>query len=212
MSLSWPRRSLLAVATAVVVAWSLVLPRATVAEPTPSLAGQLLVATPEMGDPRFEHAVILMVRQDQSGALGIVINRPVGEKTLGELLAALGDREPLDDAKQAEAKVQLHLGGPVQPEVCFVLHSADYRQTGTLDIDGRIMMTTSREAIRQIAKGAGPKQSLFAFGYAGWAPGQLEGELKRRSWVVAPADPALVFDMDRAKVWDTAYGRRTQDL
>jgi putative transcriptional regulator len=198
MPLSWPRRSLLAVATAVVVAWSLMLPHATVAEPAPSLAGQLLVATPEMGDPRFERAVILMVRHDQNGALGIVINKPVGEKTLAELLAALGDREPLDDAKQADAKVQLHLGGPVQPEVCFVLHSADYRQTGTLDIDGRIMMTTSREAIRQIAKGAGPKQSLFAFGYAGWAPGQLEGELKRRSWVVAPADPVLVFVMDRA--------------
>src|SRR5215831_3922272 len=99
----------------------------------PSLAGQLLVASPEMGDPRFYHAVILVVRHDRNGALGIIINRPVGDRSLVSLLEALGEKDT-----GVVGSVRIFAGGPVQPEIGFVLHSTDYRRPETLDIDSRV--------------------------------------------------------------------------
>lgn len=177
------------------------------ADAPPSLKGQLLIATPAMRDPRFDRAVILMVRHDGDGAMGIVINRTLGEKPLAEILAAFGAKDTT-----ATGNVSIFLGGPVQPEVSFVIHSADYRRPDTLDIDARFAATPSREVLRDIAGNAGPMKSLIAFGYAGWAPGQLEAELARNVWYTAPADPSLVFDDDRNKVWEHATARRTQDL
>jgi putative transcriptional regulator len=177
------------------------------AEAPPSLKGEFLIATPAMRDPRFEHAVILMVRHDGDGALGIVINRPLGEKPLTDLLAAFGNKDAT-----ASGNVRIFLGGPVQPEVSFVIHGADYRRPETLDIDARLAATPASEVIRDIARNSGPMKSLIAFGYAGWAPGQLEDELARNVWYTAPADPALVFDDDRDKLWEHATARRTQDL
>ena len=173
----------------------------------PSLKGQLLIATPAMRDPRFDHAVILMVRHDRDGAMGIVINRPLGEKPLAELLAAFGAKDT-----PATGNVRIFLGGPVQLEAGFVVHSTDYRRPETMDVDSRFAATSSREVLRDIANKAGPMKSLIAFGYAGWAPGQLEGELAHNVWYTAPADPGLVFDDDRDKVWEHATARRTQDL
>jgi putative transcriptional regulator len=100
----------------------------------------------------------------------------------------------------------------VQPELGFVIHGTDYRGPGTVEITARLAMTSSREILRDIGSGKGPKQNLIAFGYAGWAPGQLEGELARRDWSIAPAEPKIIFDEDRDKVWDSAYSQRTQDL
>jgi putative transcriptional regulator len=175
--------------------------------PLPSLKGQLLIATPAMRDPRFDHAVILMVRHDRDGALGIVINRPLGEKPLAELLAAFGAKDT-----PATGNVRIFLGGPVQLEAGFVVHSTDYRRPETMDVDSRFAATSSREVLRDIASGAGPMKSLIAFGYAGWGPGQLEGELAHNVWYTAPADTGIVFDDDRDKVWEHATARRTQDL
>ncbi len=173
----------------------------------PSLKGQLLIATPAMRDTRFDRAVILMVRHDVDGAMGIVINRPLGEKPLAEILAAFGAKD-----MAATGNVRVFLGGPVQPEVSFVIHGVDYRRPETLEVDARFAATPSREVLRDIAGNSGPMKRLIAFGYAGWAPGQLEGELARNVWYTAPADPALVFDDDRDKDWEHATARRTQDL
>src|SRR5215471_16961259 len=104
-----------------------------------SLAGQLLVAAPTIGDARFAHTVILMVRHDKEGAFGIVINRPVGERSVAALLEATGH----DDA-DVTGIVRVFAGGPVQPELGFVVHSAEYRLAETLDVDGRVAMTASR--------------------------------------------------------------------
>jgi putative transcriptional regulator len=160
-----------------------------------------------MGDPRFQNTVLVMVRHDASGAMGIVINRPLGERPLSELLKAFGET-----ADGVVAKAPIYLGGPVQIELGTVLHSADYRRSGTLDIDGRVALTGSIEIFRDIAAGLGPKQSLIAFGYAGWGPGQLEGELALNAWFTAPLDLHLVFEEQRDKVWDRAMEHRTRDL
>ncbi len=177
------------------------------AETVHSLRGQLLIATPGMRDPRFDRAVILMVRHDEDGALGIVINRPLGEKPLADLLAAFGDKDIT-----ASGNVRVFLGGPVQLEIGHVIHSTDYHRPETLEVDARLAATSSRQVLRDMASKVGPMKSLVAFGYAGWAPGQLESELARNVWYTAPADPGLVFDDDRDKVWEHATARRTQDL
>jgi putative transcriptional regulator len=173
----------------------------------PSLKGQFLIATPAMQDPRFDHAVILMVRHGRDGALGIVINRPLGVKPLADLLAAFGKKDTA-----AASAVPVFLGGPVQLDVSFVIHGSDYSRPDTLAIDARLAATPSSEVLDDMARNQGPAKRLIAFGYAGWAPGQLEGELSRNVWYTVPADPGLVFDDDRDKVWEHAAARRTQDL
>jgi len=174
---------------------------------TTSLAGQLLIAAPTIGDPRFAHTVILMVRHDKEGALGIVINRPVGERSIAALLEATGH-----DNAEVTGILRVFAGGPVQPELGFVVHSAEYHRAETVDVDGRVAMTASRQVLLDIGHNEGPKKSLFALGYAGWGPGQLEDELARHNWFTTPEEPKLVFDDDREKLWEDAMARRTREL
>ena len=182
-------------------------PPAPAAPPAPdSLTGQLLIASPEMRDPRFDHTVILVVRHDRDGALGLVINMPAGDRPLAELLTAIGE------TGAGDAKVPVFVGGPVQPEVVLVLHSAEYRGPHTLAIDGRLAVTGDPQILRDMAAKTGPQKSLLCFGYAGWAGGQLDAEMAHNVWFTAPHDPALVFDAPRDKVWDLAMARRTRDL
>jgi putative transcriptional regulator len=172
-----------------------------------SLAGQILIASPTLRDPRFDHAVILMVRHSPGGALGIVLNRPLGERPLASLLDDIGEKN-----SAAAGSLRIFYGGPVQPEIGFVVHSTDYHRPETIEIDGRVAMTSSHEILRAIASQHGPQMLLVAFGYAGWGPGQLESELAQRIWFTASADSKLIFDDDRDKVWDDAMAHRTQDL
>jgi putative transcriptional regulator len=172
-----------------------------------SLRGQLLIATPQIGDPRFSRTVILMVRHDASGAFGIILNRPFEERTIASLLEATG--RPTDGVT---GTVRVFLGGPVEPGAGFIVHTAEYRRGETWDIDGRLAMSQNPDVLRDIGQGKGPAKLLFAVGYAGWAPGQLEGELARRDWFTASASARLVFDEDRDKVWDMAMSQRARDL
>lgn len=172
-----------------------------------SLAGQLLVASPEMPDPRFARTVILIVHHDKNGAFGIVINRPVEDRPYADLLKALGDKDT-----DVKGTVKIFAGGPVQPELGFIVHSPDYHRAGTVAVNGQVSMTSSPDILRDMAHGHGPKKAIVAFGYAGWGPGQLEDEINHGSWFTAPADPGLVFDEDRAKLWDAAMAHRTINL
>jgi putative transcriptional regulator len=171
------------------------------------LNGQLLVATSDMRDPRFRETVILMVRHSKDGAMGLVINRPAGDQRLSRILQDLGD-----DGAGATGSVPIYVGGPVQPELGFILHTTDYRRAGIIDVTGDIAVTATREIVRDIAAGTGPRKFMLIFGYAGWGPGQLEGELARGSWYTAPLDLPLIFDLDRDRVWERAVERRTRDL
>ncbi len=167
-----------------------------------SVAGRLLIATPALSGPPFERTVIVVAQHDRNGALGIVINRPLGERPIAGLLQAAGA-----DSSGVKGNVQLYLGGPVDPRIGFVLHSAEYHGENTLDIDGRVALSSGTQILRDIGLGKGPRQSLVAFGYAGWAPMQLDNELRRGVWDTVPEDPALVFDDDRTKVWSDAMAR-----
>jgi putative transcriptional regulator len=172
-----------------------------------SHAGQLLVSSPTIGDAHFDHTVILLVQHDQKGALGIAINLPLEERPLASLLEKLGAKDV-----KATGSVRIFSGGPVQPDIGFVIHSSDYHQPETVAIDGRIAMTSSRRILQDIGNDKGPEKYLVAFGYAGWGPGQLEAELERRVWFTAPGNSKLIFDEDRNKVWEVAYSHREEDL
>jgi putative transcriptional regulator len=173
----------------------------------PSLQGQFLIATPEMSDPRFREAVLVMIRHGEDGAMAVMINRPAGEQPLGRLLEALGE-----SSDGVSGSVPIYLGGPVQMDLALVLHSSDYHRDGTRDVATGVAMTATPEVFRDIAKKTGPAKYLLAFGYAGWAPGQIENEMLHNGWYTAPLDPKLVFDEDRSRVWERAMERRTRDL
>jgi len=172
-----------------------------------SLAGQFLVATHEMQDPRFARTVIYMVRHDASGAQGLVVNRPLREIPLALLLEQTGI-----ESRGVEGTVRLHAGGPVDVLRIFVLHTGDYASAGTLGVKDGIALTFQPDILDAIARGKGPRRALFAVGYAGWAPGQLEAEMKTGAWARASADEALIFDGDHDTKWDRAMARRKIDL
>ena len=172
-----------------------------------SLAGQLLVATPSMEDRRFERTVILMARHDKDGAFGLIINRPAAERSLSELLEHWATR-----VRRSAERCACSRAVRCSPSSASSFTALTTRRPQTLEVDGRVAVTMSRDILRDIGTGKGPQKSMILFGYAGWAPGQLEGELARRSWTTAPADRKLIFDEDRSKLWDIVYALRIQDL
>jgi len=183
------------------------LPGSDEAPARPSLAGQLLVAAPWMGDPRFERTVILVVEHGPGGALGIVINKPIGEQPLSSILKALGQKDG-----DVTGSVPIFSGGPVQPELGFVVHSTDYHRQETVALTDRLSVTTSVAILRDIGDKRGPAKILVAFGYAGWRPDQLEHEIEEHAWETAEADPILVFDEDRDNVWEEARKHSAEHL
>jgi putative transcriptional regulator len=209
MRLNWVNRLIVTFVALIVSAALLSAERLSHAQTSEhaSLAGQLLVASPSIRDPRFDHAVILMVRHDQSGAMGIVINMPAEKRRLADILKMLGANDT-----DVKGNVQIFSGGPVQPGTGFVVHSSDYRGPGTIDVDKNVRVTATIQILQDIGSNKGPSKSIVAFGYAGWAAGQLEDELRRGIWFAIPGDPKLIFDEDRDKVWNSAYARRTEDL
>ncbi|HEY1299446.1 MAG TPA: YqgE/AlgH family protein [Stellaceae bacterium] len=173
-----------------------------------SLAGQLLVAMPQMGDPRFARSVIYMcAHSDDAGAMGLVINKPIGSLTMGELF------DQLDITPRAAALGRpVHFGGPVETGRGFVLHTADYQEEATLHVEGNIAVTATIEILRAIGRGRGPQQSLLALGYAGWGPGQLDAEIQANGWLSVAADDAIVFDPDCDGKWRRALAKLGVDL
>jgi putative transcriptional regulator len=194
------KRWILAAAAVVVPAAVLhaALPTDTDVAGRTSFAGQLLIASPAMRAP-FDHAVILVARHSGDGALGIVINHPLDSRPIARVLEALGA-----DANGVTGSVDIFQGGPVGPDTGFVVYSTDYHGADAVDIDGRVALGEATGVLRDIGLGKGPRKSLVAFGYAGWAPLQLDDEIKAGAWATVPEDPALVFDDDRAKVWADA--------
>lgn len=169
------------------------------AAPASSLAGQLLVASPKMGDPRFAGAVVIVIASDRDGAMGLVVNRAYGQGPLSALLAGFGVK-----AAARRDRVRLHYGGPVDGGRGYVLHSGEYQGKSTRAVAGGLALSTGRDVLEAVAAGKGPERRLFALGYAGWGPGQVEEEVSRGDWLTAPADPALVFADDPDRVWERA--------
>jgi putative transcriptional regulator len=168
-----------------------------------SLTGQLLVAMPQMQDPRFARsAVYLCAHSEEGGAMGLVVNKTIDALTTDELYAHL----KIEPARLNRPRA-VHFGGPVEPGRGFVLHSADYREEATLGVGDDFAMTATLDILRAIGKGEGPSHSLLALGCAGWAPGQLDAEILANGWLSVAADTGLVFDDDQAAKWERALAK-----
>lgn len=171
------------------------------------LTGQVLVASEHMPDPRFQETVIYLVDHDENGAFGLVVNKPISTGPIEGLLDRLGidlDDDILDPLRAGS--ITVHYGGPVQPEIGFLLHSAEYATRGTRVLSGAFALTTNLEALIDVAFGQGPRRSLLIFGYSGWGPSQLESELGRGDWAVIDADPDLVLGTDHESKWRRLLG------
>ena len=167
-----------------------------------SLTGQLLVSMPQMGDPFFARSVVYLCAHNEEGAMGLIVNKTVESLSIDELYAQLKIETVPSGRPQA-----VHFGGPVAPGQGFVLHSADYREEGTLGIGAEFAMTATIDILRATGQGAGPRQSLVALGYAGWGPGQLDAEIQANGWLLVPADTTLVFDTEDDNKWQRALAK-----
>ena len=156
---------------------------------TINLTSHFLIAMPAMSDPNFSRTLTFICEHNEHGALGIVVNRPI-DVTLATLMRQV--EVPFQDSPMYEQPV--FFGGPVQLDHGFVLHRPVGDWKSTLSV-GDVGLTTSRDILEAMAHGSGPRQQLVALGYAGWAPGQLEDEIRRNGWLTTPADIELIFNV-----------------
>ncbi|MCY1127717.1 YqgE/AlgH family protein [Frigidibacter sp. RF13] len=164
------------------------------------LTGKLLIAMPGMGDPRFEHSVVFLCVHTHEAAMGLIVNKPARDLRFDALLNQLGI--PRSDRSR---DIRVHFGGPVEHARGFVLHSGDYEGEGsTLRVDGRFGMTATLDILQALAEGDGPERSMLALGYAGWGPGQLEGEIRDNGWLTCDAEEELIFGLPDARKWTSA--------
>lgn len=166
----------------------------------PYLTGRLLLAMPQMGDSRFERAVIFMCAHDENGAMGLVINNVLPGVDLSELLAQL--KIGRDSAESQSAPVMS--GGPVETARGFVLHSSDFSQAETVRINPELSVTGTIDALKEIAAGRGPEKMLFMLGYAGWGAGQLDREIQQNAWLVVEPDADIIFTAAPDEKWTRA--------
>ena len=172
------------------------------------LSGQLLIAMPGIGDPRFERSLILICAHDQDHAMGIAVNRPVEGLTVPDLLQRL----EIATTRPLEEDLVL-LGGPVEMERGFVLHTDDYHAEHSLDVDGGLALTTTREVLEAMGSHNGhPRKAILALGYSGWGAGQLESEIAENGWLTCPATTELLFDADIERKYDRILASIGVDL
>lgn len=166
------------------------------------LAPGLLVASPPPGDPNFDRSVVLLAAHGPEGAFGWIIN---GKElmTLPELLV----RSQVSETPP-ELSCSVRVGGPVSPEQVWLLYRSDERfidHDGQFDVGASITATASRKVLETIAAGTVPRSLIALVGYAGWAPGQLENEIRSGSWLPIDVAPSLLFETDREQAWTAAY-------
>lgn len=163
------------------------------------LSGRLLLAMPGMLDPRFGHSVNVMCVHDEHGALGIGVGHLRPDVLFHEVLEELG----IDPGVAPDCPV--HHGGPVEPGRGFILHSTDWGGTETTEVQPLCALSASLDILRAIAEGCGPGRWLFALGYAGWGPGQLEGEMRHHGWYAAQGLPEILFETPAEQRWAAAW-------
>ncbi|MEN8195747.1 MAG: YqgE/AlgH family protein [Pseudomonadota bacterium] len=164
--------------------------------------GQLLVAMPNMPDPRFAKTVIYMCAHSEEGAMGLVVNRLAEELSFPDLLCQVGL-----EGVEVRRSIEVHFGGPVESGRGFVLHSTDFEQDGTMMVDDGVALTASVDMLKEIAEGGGPGNCLLALGYSGWGPGQLDQEIQGNGWLNVAADADLVFGRDLESKWEKAIAK-----
>ena len=164
------------------------------------LIGQLLVAMPDIGDPRFAKSVILLCFHSDEGAMGVVLNKPAGKVKISDIMQN-DDKE----AKEEFDTIPIHFGGPVEQYRAIFVHSCDCDEySSTKFVSEKFGLTTTPDILEDFSRGKGPKSSKLLLGYAGWSPGQLEDEIQKNAWLVCDSDPEIVFGTGSVELWNAA--------
>lgn len=172
-----------------------------------TLKGQFLVATPDIGDERFAEAVIYLVAHGEDGAMGLVVNQPMDDMHLSDILAEIDLDGGEDEIRIPEPLLHQNVfkGGPVDSSRGFVLHTSDYFRDGnSFAVDGDVCLTATLDVLRAMVAGKGPDASLLALGYCEWSAGQLEGELRSNGWLTAASSNELLFTLPASKKYEAA--------
>lgn len=172
-----------------------------------NLTNHFLIAMPGLSDPNFYHTVTYLCAHNDEGAMGIVINRPMGIN-LNEVL----EQMDIPAAHPATGNLQVVEGGPVQRERGFVIHRPRGDWDAMLPVGDDVGVTTSRDVLAAMARGEGPEDFIIALGYAGWGAGQLERELSENAWLSGPADHRILFHLPFEQRWEAAAALLGVDL
>ena len=175
--------------------------------PQTHLTNHFLIAMPNLADPNFFHTVTYICEHGESGAMGLVINRPIGLQ-----LADIFEQLEIEITDPSAHELPVYSGGPVQGDRGFVLHDSHSTWDSTLRITDDISITTSMDILQAIASGKGPGKSLVALGYAGWGAGQLEDELAQNAWLNGPARSDIIFERPSDERWQAAANLLGVDL
>lgn len=167
-----------------------------------------LIAMPSLDDPYFARSLTYICEHNEKGAMGLVINQPVG-MTLKELVNQAFSEAIVLDEKADEIVLA---GGPVSQDRGFILHTTQPGWSSSLALTSEIMVTTSKDILAVLGNEKAPSKSLATLGYAGWTEGQLEEEIKHNSWLVIEADTELLFDVPIHKKWETAVKKLGIDI
>jgi putative transcriptional regulator len=157
---------------------------------------QILVAMPALKDGYFDKSVILLCEYNESGAMGFVINSP-STTSVDDLLHELGLNSQPTQSKP------IMIGGPVQPELCWVVHTADYEGRSTTALGANLCLSAAQEVLTSITEGMAPTDYLLGVGYAGWGPGQLDREIEQEAWWLADLDPLAILRHTCDDRWDS---------
>lgn len=173
-----------------------------------SLQNHLLIAMPSLNDPYFSRSVTYICEHNEHGAMGIVINQPVG-MNLKQLMSQTDSEVQVLEQKADDI---ILAGGPVSQDRGFILHTSQSGWNSSLQLTSEIMVTTSKDILPALSDGTGPQKALIALGYAGWTAGQLEEEIQSNSWLTVEADVELLFDVPIHKKWQTAVQKLGIDI
>jgi putative transcriptional regulator len=174
----------------------------SVINPSGYFAGQVLIAMPQMRDVRFARSVVYLCAHTAEGAMGLVVNRLFTSLSFPDLLEQLN----ISTSPKCEG-INIHFGGPVESGRGFVLHSTDYVQESTLVVDDDVALTATLDVLKAISEGRGPSRCLLALGYAGWAAGQLDIEIRENAWLSVQPDDELLFGADIDHKWERAIAK-----
>ena len=173
-----------------------------------SLENHFLIAMPSLEDPYFSRSLTYICEHNEHGAMGLVVNQPVG-MNLKELLEQ-ADKDAIVLDNKAEEIVLA--GGPVSQDRGFILHTTQEGWSSSLALTSDIMVTTSKDILSALGNESGPEKALITLGYAGWTAGQLEEELQHNSWLTIEADLELLFDVPIHKKWEAAVHKLGIDI
>ena len=174
------------------------------ATPPSFLTGRMLIAMPGIEDPRFERAVLMICAHDDQHAMGLAVNRPVEGLTVPGLLTRLGVKQQIELPPDL-----VLLGGPVNPERGFVLHTNDYLcEESSQAVGDGVALTTTLQILEAMAsRNRRPRRAILTLGYAGWDAGQLESEIREGVWLTCDADDELLFGDDHEHKWSMALAK-----